>query len=191
MLGGKASKWANTGIFDIFPQYIVYIPFLAFNGILEAFFNSVADGSDIRRFSIFMSLLTIIVLCSLYAFITHFELGLSGLILANALNMALRIGYCSIYIKSFYSKNGLEIAYTNVLKRIGGSLVMFIIVASCQYVILDNNIKSSSITDVIKSACLCLIYLIFMIYSDRNILKDPFLELKNRLLAKKKPSKQD
>lgn len=191
LLGGKASKWANTGIFDIFPQYIVYIPFLAFNGILEAFFNSVADGSDIRRFSIFMSLLTIIVLCSLYAFITHFELGLSGLILANALNMALRIGYCSIYIKSFYSKNGLKIAYTNVLKRIGGSLVMFIIVASCQYVILDNNIKSSSITDVIKSACLCLIYLIFMIYSDRNILKDPFLELKNRLLAKKKPSKQD
>lgn len=191
LLGGKAPKWANTGIFDIFPQYIVYIPFLAFNGILEAFFNSVADGSDIRRFSIFMSFLTIIVLCSLYAFITHFELGLSGLILANALNMALRIGYCSIYIKSFYSKNGLEIAYTNVLKRIGGSLVMFIIVAYCQYVTLDNNIKSSSITDVIKSACICLIYLMFMIYSDRNILKDPFLDFKKRLLAKKKPSKQD
>ena len=191
LLGGKASKWASTGIFDIFPQYIVYIPFLAFNGILEAFFNSVADGSDIRRFSIFMSFLTIIVLCSLYAFIAHFELGLSGLILANALNMTLRIGYCSIYIKSFYSKNGLEIAYTNVLKRIAHSSIMFIIVAYCQYVALDYNIKSSSIKDVIKSACLCLVYLIFMLYSDRDILKEPLLDFKNRIATRNQRSKQD
>lgn len=191
LLGGRASKWANTGIFDIFPQYIVYIPFLAFNGILEAFFNSVADGNEIRRFSIFMSFLTLIVLCSLYVFITHFKFGLSGLILANALNMTLRIGYCSIFIKSFYFRNGITINYRGILKRISGSLATFIIVAYCQYLALNNRVKSTSITDVIKSALLCLVYLVYMIYADRTILKDPLMDFKNKLLDRKKSSKQD
>lgn len=190
LLGGKASKWANTGIFDIFPQYILYIPFLAFNGILEAFFNSVADSSDIRRFSIFMSLLTFIVLCSLYVFISHLGLGLSGLILANALNMVLRIGYCSIFIISFYSRNGLKINYKDIWKRISRSLATFIIAAYCQYVALNNSVKSNSIADVIKSTFLCLVYLVFMIYVDRTILKDPFIDFKNRFFAKQKKSKQ-
>lgn len=191
LLGDKVSKWSHTGIFDLFPQYIVYIPFLAFNGILEAFFNSVANGRDIRGFSIFMSLLTLIVLLSLYMFITYFEMGLSGFVLANVVNMLLRIGYCSIYITSFYSKNGISMSLMEALKRVSGSLLIGIIIAYTQYVTLHHNIKSTSVIDVVKSAGLCFVCLAIMIYSERDILRIPFMDVKNKLLAKKKSPKLD
>lgn len=36
MIGSK-TKWAQSNIFDLFTLYVTYIPFLAFNGVFEAF----------------------------------------------------------------------------------------------------------------------------------------------------------
>lgn len=185
LLGGRASKWANTGIFHIFPQYITYIPFLAFNGILEAFFSSVADGRDIRRFSIFMSVLTIVILLCLYIFITHFQMGISGLILANSINMLLRIGYCSFFIRSFYQKNGISISVASALKRIRSPLAVGISIAILQYFALHGNLKSTCIFDLFKSACLCLICLLIMLYIERGVLHEPLMNMKNNFVSKR------
>lgn len=189
LLGGKASKWSQTGIFDLFPQYVLYIPFLAFNGILEAFFNSVANGRDIKRFSLFMSFLTLVVLLSLYIFIAYFGLGLSGLVLANTVNMLLRIIYCTIYITSFYSTNGVTVSFMNGAKRIRIAILCGTIFVYLQYLALGYKIKSSSIVDVIKSASLCFVYLAIMIYYERDLLKTPYMEVRNKFLTRRKTSK--
>lgn len=39
MIGSK-TKWAQSNIFDLFTLYVTYIPFLAFNGVFEAFYSN-------------------------------------------------------------------------------------------------------------------------------------------------------
>ncbi|KAK6205012.1 flippase [Scheffersomyces amazonensis] len=107
---GGTSKWHGSNIFDLFPQYVAYLPFLAFNGIFEAIFSSIATNSEIRKFSVFMTTLTITCLAVSYILIEHLNFGLSGLIISNALNMTMRIGYCAIKIKKYYEGFNIKIS---------------------------------------------------------------------------------
>lgn len=186
LIGGKLSKWALSNVFEIFPQYILYIPFLAFNGILEAVFSSISYERDVRRFSGFMTFLTVVVLGFLYLFISHLEMGLSGLIYANVINMTLRVAYCSQYIVQFYRKNGIAISVSHIVYRSLFALVLGLVLHVSQYYILGGSMVAKSILDVTKSAFVCIIYLAVTLYHERAIIREPVMVAFNRVIKKLK-----
>lgn len=72
--------------------YVVYIPFLALNGVIEAFFQACASEKWIHRYSGYLLVCLGIFFSASMVLVPKF--GLAGLVGANILNMALRIGFC-------------------------------------------------------------------------------------------------
>lgn len=185
LIGGRLSKWSQSNIFEIFPQYIIYIPFMAFNGILEAFFASSSTEKQINQFSIFMSILTIFIFGLLYYFINGLGLGLTGLILANINNMLLRIVYCSDFIFRFYSQSGIRISFASMIQRIGPDLLIGSVFACLQYWILGYRLQSSSIKDFAKSVVVCFGCLIALMVQERKLLVQPLMIAKSKFPKRK------
>ncbi|AMD21868.1 HFR013Wp [Eremothecium sinecaudum] len=98
------SRWSSTNVLETIRFYCFYLPFLAMNGIAEAFFISVATGDQILHHSYFMMVFSGIFLSSCWLFVGHLKLSLEGLILSNMINMSLRIIFCAWFIRKFYNK---------------------------------------------------------------------------------------
>lgn len=171
LLGKSASyNWLHTDLFTVFPQYILYIPFLAFNGILESFFSSVATKENIANHSVFMSILTVIFLSALYFFIEYLKLGLSGLILANTVNMTIRIIYCVYFIQQFYRKLDQQFDIKSVTKLIFLPLSAGVLTEYLQYYILHQKLMTSVLSDFFKSLAVCLTLLLFASFLERHLI---------------------
>ncbi|KAL6945609.1 hypothetical protein ACO0OE_002582 [Hanseniaspora uvarum] len=99
------SKWSSTTVLETIRTYCCYLPLLSMNGILEAFFQSVANGDEIVKQSYMMMALSAVFMTNSYIFIKIYNLSLEGLILSNAISMILRIAYCTVFISQFYRKN--------------------------------------------------------------------------------------
>ncbi|KAK3954449.1 Rft protein-domain-containing protein [Pseudoneurospora amorphoporcata] len=74
--------------------YMYYIPLLALNGILEAFVSSVASESQVHRQSLFMTGFSLVFAGTGYLTLKVWGMGSKGLVVANAVNMGLRIVWC-------------------------------------------------------------------------------------------------
>lgn len=96
--------WLETDAPRVLAAYACYIPFLAFNGILEAFVQSVATVHDIKRQSQAMVFFFLSFAASDYVFLAVLDLGASGLVYANMINMALRIVWCSQFVSKYYAQ---------------------------------------------------------------------------------------
>ena len=99
-------KYLQTSAPSILRTYVYYIPTMAFNGVLEAFFASTATPSDLRsqsRWLLFFSLAFVggAVLCS-----QILGLGDAGLVWANVANLWLRASYAWLFAKQYFAKRG-------------------------------------------------------------------------------------
>lgn len=97
-------KWSTTSLLDTIRVYCFYLPFLAINGIFEAFFQSAASGDQILRQSYLMMVFSGIFLFNCWVLIELLDLSISGLIISNIFNMILRISYCGWFIHKFYKE---------------------------------------------------------------------------------------
>ncbi|RLV95530.1 Oligosaccharide translocation protein RFT1 [Spathaspora sp. JA1] len=172
-------KWTQTNVFQLFQQYIAYIPFLAFNGILEAVFTSMATKSDMKQFSTYMTIITLIILLISYLLIEQFQLGLSGLIIANIINMLLRITYCYKQIQSFYSRNGIWFNCFTIVKSSSKAILSGLTMVMVQYVVVFKGMgfTTNNFNQLIYSALLSVLLLVILAYFERVILKDLILKL--------------
>ncbi|GAV53276.1 hypothetical protein ZYGR_0AI05600 [Zygosaccharomyces rouxii] len=93
------SKWSTTSVLDTIRVYCFYLPFLALNGIFEAFFQSIATGDQILMHSYFMMTFLGVFLLTSWALIKYLELSIEGLIISNVINMSLRMIYCGLFIQ--------------------------------------------------------------------------------------------
>lgn len=165
---GDNVNWQKSDVFAMFPNYILYIPFMAFNGVLEAFLSSAATHHQINQFSFFMSLLSVAVLAFLHYLISYVKMGICGLILSNVVNMTLRIIYCCFFIALFF--NGK--AETNVcalVKRLSvpivlGSSTMFI-----QSMVLGH-LMTTSAPEFLTSLIFCFTCLVGILWNERILL---------------------
>ncbi|CAK7899554.1 oligosaccharide translocation protein Rft1p [[Candida] anglica] len=175
LLGGRASaKWSSTDLFTVFPQYVLYIPFLAFNGIFESFFNSVATKENIAKHSIFMSISTVVYLLASFIFIDYYKLGLSGLILANVANMFIRIIYCGKFIQSYFT-NEIGIHAINLrrsLSKLYVPITLGLSIEFLQYHLLDKNLIVSTYKGFFISVTLCVMYLLGALLVERKLITD-------------------
>ncbi|VVT46671.1 uncharacterized protein SAPINGB_P001329 [Magnusiomyces paraingens] len=96
--------YAQTDAAVVLATYACYIPFLAMNGALEAFVQSVATPADIKHQSSVMLIFSLSFSAAAYLLMRPLGLGAQGLVLANMFNMAQRIGWCLMWIESYYKK---------------------------------------------------------------------------------------
>ena len=108
-------RWAATGTAHVMAAYCLFIPFLALNGILEAFVASVASEGDVHRQSGWMFVFSLIFGGSAWLFMSALHLGGVGLVLANSVNMACRIVWCCVFISSFFRKHGSELGLASLI----------------------------------------------------------------------------
>lgn len=99
-----SSSWMDTDAPIVLATYACYIPFLAINGALESFVQSVATPADIGRQATVLFGFSISFAVAAYVFMRPLGLGAQGLVLANMFNMAQRIGWCIMWIEEYYSR---------------------------------------------------------------------------------------
>jgi oligosaccharide translocation protein RFT1 len=109
------SRWANSGAGDVLATYCFYIPFLAVNGITEAFVASVATESEVYRQSVWMLAFSAGFAGAAYVFLGVLHLGARGLVWANVLNMTFRIIWSTTFIQTFLRRNGSQLKFTELL----------------------------------------------------------------------------
>lgn len=85
--------------------YCIYVPFLGINGIAEAFFQAVAAPPVLRSQTIYLLVCWLTFIFSSYCLVLVLSLGSNGLVLANMLNLAMRIGFCVVFIDGFFKEN--------------------------------------------------------------------------------------
>lgn len=97
--------------------YCYYIPFLAINGVTEAFVAATASTTELHRQSFWMTGFSVLFAASAYFFLSVLEMGAQGLVLANCVNMALRIVFNLHYIKGYFGQQqafSISAATTNI-----------------------------------------------------------------------------
>ncbi|KAK9021738.1 hypothetical protein V6N11_011709 [Hibiscus sabdariffa] len=95
-------KWSDGEASTALRYYCLYIIVLAMNGTSEAFLHAVATENQLKRSK------HLIVFSIIYAALNFMLVGSAGavgLILANSLNMVLRIIYSAIFIKHFFQES--------------------------------------------------------------------------------------
>lgn len=175
---GNNKSWQTSEIFEAFPYYILYIPFMAFNGILEAFLSSASSHKQINQFSVFMSILSVAVLGLLYYLIGELRLGILGLVASNIVNMSLRIVYCCIFMTSFYQ----EAAYFKpriLLRRMIMPLISALSFLIVQFKVFGH-VTTRSFQEFAISLCFCFLCLGVNIWNERSLLKY-FIHSKRKL----------
>jgi len=101
-------KYADTEAPFVLSCYCFYVCFMAINGITEAFVQSLADQSQLAFFNLLMTFFSVTFVS--FAVVLIHQLDTAGLILANCLNMAMRIFFSVRFIKNY-----LQIPISNLL----------------------------------------------------------------------------
>ena len=102
VVAGK--KWSATNASNVLATYCYYIPFLAINGVTEGFVAAVATNKQLYAQSISMGFFFAAFAGSSWFFLGQLQLGGSGVVLANTVNMALRIIWNTWFINRFFGK---------------------------------------------------------------------------------------
>jgi len=98
-------KWSATSASKVLSTYCYYIPFLAINGVTEAFVAAVATNKELYAQSISMGIFFALFAGSAWFFIGQLEMGGNGVVFANTVNMGLRIVWNTWFIKGFFARN--------------------------------------------------------------------------------------
>lgn len=164
VLRGAAAKWDGTDLFTSFGKYVWYLALLAFNGIFEALFTSVATTKELKYYSYFMTSLCIVFFLVLKLAIEHWHLELSGLILANAVNMSMRIFWCSYHLhNTFVRRFGIHIDKIRVLTYIAKCALLFIVGNGVQQYI-NGTTTTTTFRQFFNSGVICGISLLVQIF---------------------------
>jgi oligosaccharide translocation protein RFT1 len=110
LLGG--TEWAGFEVYHLLSLYCFYIPFLAFNGITEAFVSSAANGSELRSQAGWMGVFSACFALAAYLFLRVGDLGACGLVYANIVNMTVRILWSLNFIREYMHNHDNDITLT-------------------------------------------------------------------------------
>jgi oligosaccharide translocation protein RFT1 len=107
------SRWTESGAGSVLGTYTFYIPFLAINGVSEAFVAATASTKDLRDQTIWMAGFSALFAASAWLFLSVLKLGAEGFIWANCVNMGLRIAFNLYYVKEFF-RNHSQVRHLSI-----------------------------------------------------------------------------
>lgn len=96
------ARYRQTSAPQILGAYIYYIPTMAFNGVLEAFFASACGPSDLRAQSRWMIGFSFGFVAAAVTFARTLGFGDAGLVWANIANSCMRALYCWTFIRKYF-----------------------------------------------------------------------------------------
>jgi oligosaccharide translocation protein RFT1 len=105
LLLGNSSRWAS--ITPVLVAFVYYLPFLAANGVLEAFLTATATPSDLKQQSLAWFGFSAAYGIAGY---TLQSFGAVGLVAANAVNLALRIIYSWLYAQRYFQSQQISLS---------------------------------------------------------------------------------
>ncbi|OJA11584.1 hypothetical protein AZE42_01937 [Rhizopogon vesiculosus] len=105
------SRYLSTSAPQVLAAWVWYIPVLAINGVLEAFFSSIATPQDLRRQSRWLIGFSIVFILSAIGFYAS-GFGDVSLVYANIINLSARIIYAAQYASTFFKKNKTAHSWT-------------------------------------------------------------------------------
>ena len=123
-LGGH--RWSSAKVDSLLSLYCYYIPFLAFNGITEAFVSSAAEPSELRRQTGWMGGFSACFGLAAYVFLELCGLGARGLVLANIVNMSVRTMWSYSFIASYFRRHESRLAFRDVSLHFSSYLAGFV-----------------------------------------------------------------
>lgn len=107
--------WFTPEIASLLSIYCYYIPFMAYNGIFDAFVTSVATPAELQQQSLWMGAFTAGYVGAAYLLLNVLELGARGLALGNIFNMLLRILWSAWFISRYLKKHNSSM---NIIKAV-------------------------------------------------------------------------
>lgn len=93
-------KWSDGEASIALSYYCIYVMMLALNGTTEAFLHAVVTKGQLAQSNVWLVVCSLIYICLSVALINF--AGVVGLILANSVNMLLRISYSLNFIQKFF-----------------------------------------------------------------------------------------
>jgi len=114
------SRYLFTSAPRVLVAYCWYLPVMAFNGVLEAFFSATASSSDLAAQS--RALIVFSALFVISSIVSSEVLGAkeTGLVYANALSLAARAWYAWTFIKRYYERLGERDGRITIWRQSGG-----------------------------------------------------------------------
>lgn len=97
-------RWSETNAPMVLSLYCVYVFFMAINGITEAFVHAASSERQTRSFNYWMMLFSMVYLTAAIFFIKWLEWGTPSLVIANIVNMLMRIMYCQWFIRQYFTR---------------------------------------------------------------------------------------
>lgn len=130
------SRWTSPKVDSLLSAYCYYIPFLAFNGIAEAFVSSAASSRELRRQAVWMGFFSVCFAAAAFFFLQIGGLGANGLVWTNIVNMSLRIIWSYFFINSYFDHHGIKLTLSEMSLRYqtyGAATVMLSVMHVAQH----------------------------------------------------------
>lgn len=102
----SSSSQSSSSAAVVLSCYCYLLPFLAYNGILEAFVAAVASEGQLRNQSFVMGIFTVGFAAASVVFLYVLELGGPGLVFASCTAMGLRIVWSYRFSQSWFTNRG-------------------------------------------------------------------------------------
>ncbi|KAL4987489.1 Rft protein-domain-containing protein [Aspergillus falconensis] len=115
ILGGR--RWTAPELDGLLALYCYYIPFLAFNGIGEAFVSSAANPAELRKQAAWMGVFSACFAIAAYLFLSVGGLGARGLVYANIVNMSVRIIWSYSFVRKYFRQHKLDLSMNEFALR--------------------------------------------------------------------------
>ncbi|PHH72899.1 hypothetical protein CDD80_4185 [Ophiocordyceps camponoti-rufipedis] len=111
------SRWSEAGAGRVLATYSLYVPFLALNGLAEAFVASVATERHLHRQSLAMAVFSLVFAVSAGVLMRVLGWGAHGLVVANMVNLLCRICWCAVFIKDYFGRRKHAFSLTALFPR--------------------------------------------------------------------------
>ncbi|KAH9979915.1 Rft protein-domain-containing protein [Lactifluus volemus] len=125
-------RYRQTSASSILSAYRFYLPTMAFNGVLEAFFASVCTPADLQDQSRMMAGASVSLVVAAFGGSRLLGMGDTALVWANTMSMAVRALYCWRFVRRYCAARGPStlIGWNELLPPMG-VVVAFVAAAVC------------------------------------------------------------
>jgi len=125
-------RYLQTSAPSILRVYCFYLPAMAYNGVLEAFFASVCTPADLRAQSRMMTAASISLVVTTIGGSRLFGMGDTALVWANTVSMAIRALYAWRFVQRYCAARGQpKLIRWSALLPPSGVMVAFAAAALC------------------------------------------------------------
>ncbi|CAI6335195.1 unnamed protein product [Periconia digitata] len=165
------SRWSSTEASSVLSTYCYYIPFLAINGVTEAFVAAVATSTQLYTQSLSMGIFFALFAGSAWFFIAQLGWGGSGVVAANTVNMGLRIVWNLWFIKGWFGERAMKWQLTDTFPTITtvavAPLVPYLIQIKPGMVYLE---RFGVLGELISAGLVAAPFVVYVLFCERGFL---------------------